>query len=341
MLNKKNILILKCLQSLFVAVAVLPTSIHAAPLPLHNSFPTLQPFLGLQQKPLNRDTLLTTSLEHSSVSFFRQNDRVTANFDLEVSRLNLSWQQPVTDDLLLSVDLPVVSYSSGAFDSLINGYHSAFGFPENGRDLRPDNQFLYQFEYLGQPLVQANNGKYYFADARIAVDWLFSADSQWALGLIAEAPLSSGRHGVSNGHWDFAISMAYQQQDIKPRSELWLDNLLNIAQLTSFHWKAGWYLPGDWKGSQQTLAAKNNFQIAAGASVPLDSNWQLVLDVLAQQSPFETTGIRELDSASVTVAAGMQWQADQSNLLSIHFVEDLNTAASADIGLIVGWQKTF
>jgi len=80
---------------------------------------------------LDQGALAATALADAANSYYLA--------DVETTRLDLRYTQPISARGLFEVELPIKMHSSGFLDPLIDGWHGLFGFDPAARQFSPDN----------------------------------------------------------------------------------------------------------------------------------------------------------------------------------------------------------
>ena len=76
--------------------------------------------------------------------------------DGETVRTNLSLTHGFASGWSFGVEVPYYRVGGGVLDDLIDGWHSAFGLPDGGRNARPEGEFLYRVRRPVRAVVLAD-----------------------------------------------------------------------------------------------------------------------------------------------------------------------------------------
>lgn len=103
--------------------------------------------------------------------------------DGESYRATLRWRYGVSEGLELGLDVPYVSHQAGRMDNFIESWHSAFGFPNGGREKFPQDQLSYRYSDNGQQLANVSRNGDGLGDVSLSVGYQLSASEvrHWAL----------------------------------------------------------------------------------------------------------------------------------------------------------------
>jgi hypothetical protein len=78
-----------------------------------------------------------------------ENSREDILLDGETTRFTVAARYGLLPRLEIGVKIPYISHSGGFLDGFIESYHSAFGFPNGGREQAPKNRLLYRYRRDG------------------------------------------------------------------------------------------------------------------------------------------------------------------------------------------------
>jgi len=86
--------------------------------------------------------------------------RYLADMELYVAEAGIRYGVSETSDIELSI--PVMRPLAGVLDPFLSNYHRTLGFPNGGREFRPDNRFVYRYRgvaggWRGQPRWEMGN----------------------------------------------------------------------------------------------------------------------------------------------------------------------------------------
>lgn len=125
-------------------------------------------------------------------------------FDGEIEALTLEsrWAVGVRHEVFVSV--PVLLFSGGALDSVIEGFHDAFGLGQAGRDQVARSQFQLLLEVGGKSLLFADAPTHGgLSDPIVGGRWRFGATPGWngSIEAAIKAPVAGERLFLSSGGW--------------------------------------------------------------------------------------------------------------------------------------------
>ena len=136
-------------------------------------------------------------------------------FDGEIEALTLEsrWAVGVRHEVFVSV--PVLLFSGGALDSVIEGFHDAFGLGQAGRDQVARSQFQLLLEVGGKSLLFADAPTHGgLSDPIVGGRWRFGATPGWngSIEAAIKAPVAGERLFLSSGGWDAGVQIAVQRR---------------------------------------------------------------------------------------------------------------------------------
>lgn len=326
--NRRTVHRLLTPLALWLSLCALPASPTAAfegPLWNKNQFPlsipVISPYLD-QATPGNSWDL---GFSYSSVFLLGTSPGWVVDADMEMTELTVRYRRLVGASIEVGVDIPVLAFTSGVLDGLLNGYHDAFGLPDYGRPSRSDNEFLYRVSRNGAPLIVGNNGAIGLGDVRLSVKKaLLQDDPVLSLKAEIELPTGDGKKGFGNENVDVALSLLLDKK---------------LGRQVKAYVNLGAALPGHYKG-YQTVSLKGF--LFGGAAVEW-APWQclsLVGQASFQQSPWRKTGIPDVDDIGVLLTLGGRYRWGQSSV-EVGFTEDLNAAGAPDFTLSLSYRKRF
>lgn len=295
------------------------------PLQVKNQFP---PFLPLNQPYLEQaqtETSLALSLSHSSVFVVKKSASWAADLDLELTELNMRFRKDLPGLFELGLDLPVVRAIEGTMDRPLAWYHRAFSFGDYDRHTRPRNDFLYGISKNGIPLIQGENGRTGFGDARLTLKRkLIEAGTVVSALVSLELPTGNARIGYGNGSPDAGIALL-------------LDH--NMGDTMRLYANLGAVFPGDLK-AHQTIRLPAFYYGGAGIEYCYGPRIGLIAQLIVQSTPYPETGISEIDTPGVLLVLGSRFSTGPG-WLEFSLSEDPNTSAAPDFILNAAYKHKF
>lgn len=319
-INALGILVL--VSSLFIAAASCPA--FEGPLAVKNQFPLFMNIGAPRLESAAAGTALTAGLSYSSVFMVRSSSAWSVNLDTELAELLLRYRRQF-GRVEAGIELPVLSFSSGFLDRPLNSYHRAFGFSDYGRSSRPDNQFLYEIRRNGALIVKGKDGSPGIGDLRLSARYVVLEDDP-AVSVRAEVELPTGdaKKGFGSGSVDAGVALLADKR---------------ISNIFKAYLNLGAVFPGNLKG-YETVELDNFIYAGAALEAALWKKFSLLVQGVAQGSPFPKTGIGAMDRTSVLLTFGGRYSCGKDSL-EFSVTEDPNTAGAPDVTFGLFYTKRF
>jgi hypothetical protein len=295
------------------------------PLQVRNQFPI---YLGMAPPFFESAAVqdaLWLHLSHSSVFLVKESTDWKVGMDLEMTELEIRLKKKVGPSTELGVEVPFERISKGFLDRPVAFIHDTLGTGDYDRHTRPVNEFLYDVQYLGSPVILPQERATGIGDIRVTVKQvLFERPFLLSFAGGAELPTGSTYDGFGNGSWDLFGSL-----------------LANLDLGTTYcaFGNAGLVLPGDLRG-YQTIGLRNFAYGALGIEAAWWERMHFIAQLMVQGSPYPVTGIRQLDWPGVLLVLGGRYHLEKGNF-EFSLTEDLDTAGAPDFILNVSYNMSF
>jgi hypothetical protein len=323
----KRVFLLSIIILLFLII-LFPSSnafTFEGPLQVKNQLPLFMYVNAPYLETARIENSFSASLSYSSVYIVRQSTEWHVGLDMEVTELNLRLKKNIKDFLEVGVDVPIVSFNSGFMDGFINSYHEAFGFPDYGRSTRPDNEFLYDVRRDGALIVDGKGGRITIGDIRLSVKKpILYGDPSISIKGDLEFPTGDAKDGYGNGNIDAGIAILFDK---------------NLGEKVKTYVNIGAVLPGDLKG-HETVDLREYLYGGAGIEAYLLKNFNVLVQVLMQGSPYPETDIAAIDRTAVLLSLGGRYIFGK-NSFELSFTEDPNTSGAPDFTLNFSYKRNF
>lgn len=156
---------------------------------------------------------ITTS--YSSVYNVISGNGIAENMDMEVMRTALNVDLGLPLGVEAGIEIPFLREDGGFLDSVTQKYHSWFGFPNAGRELRPNNEFHAQVSRGGATVYHYGPSSFALSDISLRAKWQAIEEGHVApaLAVIGVLKLPSGKpsKGTGNGTVDEGLGIALQK----------------------------------------------------------------------------------------------------------------------------------
>ncbi len=295
------------------------------PLQVKNQFPLFLPINQPYLEQASTGSSFSLSLSHSSVFVMQDSAHWSTHLDIELTELDLRYKKDVPGLFEIGVDVPVVRATAGFMDRPLAWYHRAFGFPDYGRSTRPRNEFLYDIRKDGAPLIEGDNDRTGFGDARLTLKKKV-ADGDPVISVLADVELPTGnaRVGYGNGSVDWGLAALLDK---------------NIGADMKFYANLGAVFPGELK-ALQTVRLRDFVYGGAGVEALIKPHLGLLAQLMVQTSPYPHTGISKIDDVGMLLVMGGRYYAGGGSY-ELSLTEDPNTTGAPDFILNLTYKKKF
>jgi hypothetical protein len=234
-------------------------------------------------------------------------------FDGETARLAVRVRYGIDDKWSAGVELPWVHHGPGFLDQLIIDWHDLWGFPQSGRDNAPTHRIRYRYERGGDTLLDIDSSTGGVGDIILSAQRRLWRGGRNAGSLHAELKLPTGDPDklTGSGAPDAAVGVELSRQ-----------------------WRAGWY--SMFRAGAAHLGEGDvlpDLQRAWAAYGGLDVVWRPIralsfrVQYDAHTSPYDNSGLGELDSWSGLLTTGGTWHLNDRLALDLAVVENVPNAS--------------
>jgi len=263
------------------------------------------------------------SSDYAAVFVNETSENWTALIDMEMTVLDVSLEYGITEYLTLSADAPLVSMNRGFTDGFLENYHSAFGFPNYGRETRPKNEFAYSIKKNGVELFQAKSGGLHLTDMTLSAKMSLPDTGQIksALSYTLKLPTGDYEQGFGSNGFDHGFSLLSEFQ---------------IAPFTFRLNPSVIFLSDPETAAGADISVNHTiFGLFAGSEYAFSKSLSLPAQLNYYTAPFKDTGIGQLDTDSLELALGFIYEFTPSISLEFAFCEDL-THSAPDFNIHLG-----
>lgn len=330
-----------CIRPCMAAALILYLTANAwagpenGPLHVRNQFPPHLMFLTpVPDSPrlISRDRLtFSLSADYSSVFVNETSGNASALIDMEMTVLDLSLKYGLAEYLTVSLDIPVVSMNSGFLDGFLETYHNTFGFPNYGREERPKNEFAYALKSNGQEWFTSESGGLHLSDSSVSAKLSLIDEKtgrfekkrafhkSLSLSYTLKMPTGNEDHGFGSGGFDHGFSLLSQY--LMAPFALYLNPSVIFLSAP--------------ERADPDMSVNTIFGLFAGGEYIFSDALALCTQLNYYTSPFENTGISQLDDDSLELALGFTYKLAPSLNLEFAFCEDL-THSAPDFNIHIG-----
>jgi hypothetical protein len=246
--------------------------------------------------------------------------------DGETVRTNLALTHGFASGWSLGVELPYYRIGGGVLDDLIDGWHSAFGLPDGGRNARPEGELLYRFGERLAPSFLLTESRSGIGDAQVKFARLIGRDQGFVVQASVKLPTGDEDMLAGSGSGDWSVTI------LRTRP------LLARKRAAGYYWGAGVIRAGD----PHRIGFESETWVPTGI---VGGSWQVLpkfglkgqLDV---HGAFYESPLEELGEPAIQATLSAWRRTGERGTLEFAIVEDLNVSTSPDVVLQVAaaWQ---
>ncbi len=275
--------------------------------------PDVLPERGLQQRIYLNDTNEFVDRANASESIIVDGEATQLSYELRYG-FGQGWEAGLFVPLLLQ--------GGGILDGLIQGWHQAWGLPNENRNIAPQNRYLYQYTRNGQQLLDVSQGSLTFGDVRLTGGYRLS--DHLAARAMLQLPSGDGSHLSGNG----AVGGALWVDGGLPLSGTFINRITLYGSLGY-----GYTGAGDVLAQMQ----KNGLPFgAAGLGFRITPRWDAKVQVYFHDAPYRGSELSALDHIAAPLTVSTSYRIASHAALSLGFQEKANIYASPDFGLFLG-----
>lgn len=295
------------------------------PLSYKNQFPLFTHLASPRLEGASPEDSFAVTISHSSVYFYKVSPEWFFGLDMEVTEVLAAFRKKLGGSFEAGIEVPFISFSPGFMDGAVNGFHDLFGFPNYGRDWRPNNEFLYDVRRNGASVIRGEGGRFGLSDIRLsAKKAVFSGDTALSVKAEAELPSGDAKRGYGNGETDYSFALLFDKK---------------IAERLKLYLNMGAVFPGDLKAMQDV--GLRDYYFAGGAlEWAYSQKLSLIAGLLAQTAPYPSTGVGAIDSTAMMLSGGGRYVKGADNLEFL-FTEDPGASGSADFTFTFTYKRRF
>jgi hypothetical protein len=303
-----------------------PFAQEAEPFHTRNLNPAVAIFGLPTWEGVTGERVLTATAEIANHYRLSQRGGDTLILDGETTRVNMFYSHPLGERWAVSAELPMIQQSGGILDDLIDGWHSAFGMPDGGRNNRPEGELLFVMAHNGQPFYRLDDGARGLGDLQLSIARRLAGERFVAR---AAVKIPTGRDGILAGSGSRDASLTL----LRPRA-----GMLRGGRAAGYFWGIGMLALG--APEQIAFAAKDHAivgMLGGGLKIFPRIGIKAQIDV---HGAMYTTGLEELGQDAVQATIGGWWEIGERTRLDFAVNEDLHVSTAPDVVLHVAlrWQ---
>ena len=246
--------------------------------------------------------------------------------DGETVRTTLSLTHGFASGWSLGVDVPYYRVSGGVLDDVIDGWHSAFGLPDGGRNARPEGALLYAFGDPFAPSFTLTDAQSGIGDAQVKFARLIGRDQGFVVQASVKLPTGDEDALFGSGSGDWALTLLRTQP------------LLARQRAAGYYWGVGLVRAGD----PHRIDFDSHTWVPTGI---VGGSWQVLpkfglkgqIDV---HGPFFDSPLEEIGETAIQATLSAWRRTGQRGTLEFAVVEDLAVSTAPDVVLQIAaaWQ---
>lgn len=191
------------------------------PAPIRSQHPLVMIFLDFELRSASTQPAgqarLDTGITYTSMYQARESEdgRTVVSYDGEWAELALDFRYGISDRLEVFATLPFLYTTSGFLDSVVEDYHDAFSFNQDGRDLAPRDKFAVSLIHEGQTFYELEEDTFGIQDMPIGVAYAVLKEDATIPGLqirgALELPTGKEEFGFGNGAIDAGLGFVVEK----------------------------------------------------------------------------------------------------------------------------------
>ncbi|MBL8755502.1 MAG: DUF3187 family protein [Planctomycetes bacterium] len=310
-----------------------PAREHFGPMPVRNQHPAQ--LTVLHMAPAEAAVLPAGGIElradaaYSSLFLLGSGNGKSWLMDGEYLRASTRARAGLGRDLELALELPFAHTSGGFLDGFLIDYHELFGFPDQNRDVNPQDDFAVEARRSGSTVWQVERDGFEWLDVPVVATWsaLASRPNRPGLALRGglELPTGDQDRGYGNGEVDASFGALADWRS---------DSVALFAHAQ--HTFAGTPAPA----RRQGLTFADVTSLGLAAELPLLEDVHAFAQVEWENSTLRNFGLPVSDRDQVVLWIGGRWQVDTNTGIEVGFGEDLLGKASPDFTAWLGFVWT-
>jgi hypothetical protein len=230
----------------------------------------------------------------------------------------------------IEIEIPIMYASGGFMDPLIEHYHALFGFPNGGRDKRPDNAYEVNVFSNGMEAYNLEGNHVGLGDIPVIfTQQLLEEDGKCpalSVRFGIEFPTGSESSGFGNGKIDVGGGV--------------------LAQHTSGRWTTTGAVDYVYAGNASAFAAAGlepapQFDGQLGLEYRWSDGASLLGGLVLDSPVTQDIHLKEIDKPILSLDLGVAWDVAQRSQIFFGFTEDLVAASGPDFTLNLIWKGGF
>ena len=291
--------------------------------PIFLIFPRLPSTNATPPKHSHSETYFT--VHYSSLFRDHEQGNNSIRMDGEILQAELHSRFGLGDRSELFVTIPTLYGTSGFLDEFIEDYHDLISFPQDGRDLNPDDQFGFFHQHRGTLAYSLKEDRLQIGDISIGGGWLALQETEQlpAVQLRGAVQLPTGdeEDGFGSGGIDAVIGVALEK-----RFGTWfLHGLLDHS-----------ILGGSDRFDDAGLDDQNTWTGQLALEKQVGQRVSLLAQLRYETTPLGSSEPEESNDSGFLYSLGLFADLTQQTRLQLAFTEDINGKSIQDFTATAG-----
>jgi hypothetical protein len=296
--------------------------------PIKLTYLNFRPRAGVTQEDGKLALSAISQYTNIFLNGFSNTERVV--MDGELWRNSLVARYGLSHHSDLEIEIPIMYATQGFLDPIITDWHNFFGFPNGGRETRPENAYEVKVQTNGFTAYELDGNRVGLGDIPIVyTQQILDQDGNVpavAARFGVELPTGSEELGFGNGKLDAGAGL--------------------LTQYTGGRWTTTGAIDYVHAGGSTTFSdAHVHPSPQADAQLGLEYRWSdatSVLTGLVIDSPVtQDIHLKEIDKPILSFDLGVAWDVAERSQLFFGFTEDLISESGPDITFNLIWKTGF
>jgi hypothetical protein len=311
-----------------------PEPVQRGPVATRTQQPIKLTYLAFRPRAANTEAegkLAFSAISQYSNIFengFSNTERVV--IDGELWRNSAVMRYGLTKHSDLEVEIPVMYTSGGFLDNTIEDYHAFFGFPDGGRETRPEDAFQVTVQTHGNTAYELDGYRVGLGDIPIIyTHQILDEDGNTpalAVRVGVELPTGSESAGFGNGKLDVGGGV--------------------LAQRTLGRWTLTGAVDYVYPGSSSAFAAAGvdpaqQFDGQFGVEYRWNDGSSLLIGLVLDSPVTRDIHLKEIDNPILSLDVGWAWDVAKRSQIYLGFTEDAISQSGPDITFNFIWKSGF
>jgi hypothetical protein len=240
--------------------------------------------------------------------------------DGETARVRFAWRHGLAAGWEAGLELSWLDRGGGFLDGWIQEWHEAFGLPNGGRELGPQDQYRIRYERAGTVLLEETRGGSGFGDAAATLGWRFSRRSTAR----AMLKLPTGDDGALEGG--------------NAGAALWLERTLALPP----HWHGYAALGVSINDRGAVLPEMQNREVVfggVGLLAPFTPNVGLTAQLQFNGRLYDGSTLAPLARPGMPLSLGLRVRTGARGAFELGFQEDPSVNGSPDFSAYLSFRS--